>query len=1385
MKPSTDFRFSTHADRLCIQLGQSPAISKRGLPSTASAWNEVNQREWSNWDTVPCVLLLGEPGSGKTSEFVHRFSQLDESGQAAFISRWQDWCEGDDIFATLNDRNGFFAALDNGQSVWWFIDALDEGRIKTERAFDVIKKGLRELKERGVLGRVQLRISCRSRDWRPTEANQLKSFFPDIGTREDATSSVVTLRLLPLDEIAVRTLALEKLGTQEVVNRFMEALVRRHVVPLSGQPLLLAMMLQLFQQGDEMLGRDRTGLYERAIENLNTEHNNERKDQAPPQTMPARRIAITKKLAVHAVFGGKDAIAVPDMDTENDRTLDAACSGAERSEIFETLNTGLFTQHAPSGFSFLHRSFAEFMAAVALSDQLKGGLPLGRILPLFPVEHEVIPGPLRETAAWLAGLDMHFRNWLITNDPITAAQGDTVRYTPAEREELINTLAKRFGNRAWQRDFDRFGDLARSVANNVLRQLLQPGVSTAVRHMVMEMIDAAEVEPFFPDLLQVAFDGNAESILRTRAATILAKRAPDDYAAKLYPLLNLPADQDKDDEISGALLYRLYPHHLTAAQALCALHVPHNHSLFGLYRHFWDHEFLERKPPSRVERQLILNAIVPLLKDDGDSITLRSSTEIFTKLLLKELLEKDLDMDRLGPWLIKLAGWVRHHGTTNETEQQLLIQALRSMPQLRAALLRWQLKSWPKGKDFSPWWHLPFYDSITTDDDVPVFIDICREYSGTPEIGKHFFELLVRLAYHPPHVVKLETLEALAESDSNYGALWEEARVSALDGQLALMSREDKEYKDKRAIQEAEDISYVQSNMEALRTGNFDFILSVIYQINMEVFGDVPIEEIKGRYGAGVAQAVHEGLIGVWDRLNDIPGLWPYSNNLPNLAIAAGFGYRFQQPQLSSLNQHQIDYLIWRVLHQGNDTSTLLTALWEHHRSAVWLRLLDTIKRESTFSEETHPMVWQYLNSLEELPNGLMDELVNYVIREGIPLQTRSRQYALKILLRSSRRVEVLKLLSDLVNSEWRGQTLPAPWFEYAALSALAAWWLLDADNAFDVLANVVFQGSRHSPRAIGFINGLQELQNNYSSFNSTWTETVSWQSYAKLFPLLYAQPPRTERKLGGGMVTPSDQFAEARDSLVNHISKAPPQLAREWFGAWKEDARFGVYRDWFANIYAELVQRQADESWSPLPIATVNQVLSEQAFLVRNDNDLMLLLNELIEQELIPAFRSDYSMVSLLWAGTKSSGRKHLNEGALQTAIFGHLMPTVRARRIVGAREPEVFDAKKPDARLSCVLDSGFIVDVPVEVKWADHAELWSAIENQLFKKYMQDPRVRHGIYLAGWVGPSETKRGPNGEKPATPVLLQSQLQEIADHCLAGTNKKITVHVVDASVLD
>lgn len=1386
MNIAADLLFSTHADRLFIQAGKSPLRGKRGLPASPSPWNEAHQHTWSSWEDVPCVLLLGEPGIGKSREFLHFFQKLSASGQAAFMSRWQDWCDGDDVFATLNDREGFFNALKMNKPVYWFIDALDEGRIKTDRAFDIIKRGLRTLSELGLLDGLRLRISCRSRDWRPTEANQLTPFFPDTGPENAKTEGVVTLRLLPLDDAAVRVLALEKLGTEVAVNRFMDALVQRHVVPLSGQPLLLGMMLQLFQRGDETLGHDRTGLYARAVEHLNVEHNSKRKEQAPPRTMPAKRIAIAKASAVNLVFSGKDAITVPDKDSQDDRTLNAACIGAERDEILETLNTGLFTQDLGNGFSFIHRSLAEYLAAVHLSELLEAGLPLGRLLPFFPIEYDLIPGPLRETAAWLAGLNSRFRSWLIEHDPITAAQGDTVRYTSAEREELISILTKHFGNRTWQREFDRFGDLARSVSDNALRQLLLPEKSLAVSCMAMEMIEAAEVKKLFPDLLRIALDSTANSTLRTKAAIILAKHAATEFAKQLRPLLELPENEDGDDEIGGALLYYLYPRHLTTAEALIALHAPRNRSLIGLYSLFWNHEFLNRIPFERLDRHLALDATVALLATSSDSIELRHITLVIKRLLLVELKEQAQNVGKLGGWLIELSAWIRQHGTFNEGELKQLMQALRTMTELKAELFRWQLQNWPQGKEFTPWWHFPFYESIATDDDTPVLIELCSKYSLQPEIGKGLFQLLVGLTNHIPQIVSLEILEALAKTNIHYLNFWDSVRICDLDGPVANNDKQNRKYKAAQANKEAALKAHAQSNVEAFRAGNINMILNLIYEVNLDVFGEAPIQEIAEQHGYNVAQAVREGLVSIWDNLSDASSLWPYSNELPNVAIAAGFGYRLKRPEISTLNHQQIDFLIWRMLHHDDDTSTLLTTLWENHRISVLRRVLETLKDESSLPEDAHPSVWNRLTQLDEFPSGLIDELVNHVISENIPTQTRARHCALKILLKSSRRPEAAKVIIALVHSEWSEQTLPAPWTEYAALSALAALWLIDADKAYDLLANTVLVGSRHHIRAVGFINGLQELLGNHSGFNSTWPETVPWKSYAQLFPMLYAHHPTREPKRNDGRVTANDQFSHARDSLVNHLSKAPVELSRTWFAAWKDDQRFGAHRDWFANIYAELGQRQADGSWSPLSTDTVERVLGKNAFLVRNDIDFVQLINEITAQQLIPAFRSDYNLVPLLWEGKKSNGgRKHRDEKALQTAIYGQLIPMVRSCRVIGAREPEILDAKKPDIRLSYVLDSGTPIDVPIEIKWSDHQDLWDAPESQVLKKYMQDPRVRHGIYLIGWAGPSMVKAGPNGEKPQSAAILRTQLQKITNDRLAGTKKTITVHIVDASIID
>jgi hypothetical protein len=125
MLASKDMFFSSHAER---QFAELEGHQNRDQNVKSNQINNQNN-SWDDWEDYSCVVLLGEPGSGKTSEFLYQFDVLKNKNQFVYISLWHNWFDGDEVFETLNDKNDFFNAIKSGQQIWWFIDALDEGSI--------------------------------------------------------------------------------------------------------------------------------------------------------------------------------------------------------------------------------------------------------------------------------------------------------------------------------------------------------------------------------------------------------------------------------------------------------------------------------------------------------------------------------------------------------------------------------------------------------------------------------------------------------------------------------------------------------------------------------------------------------------------------------------------------------------------------------------------------------------------------------------------------------------------------------------------------------------------------------------------------------------------------------------------------------------------------------------------------------------------------------------------------------------------------------------------------------------------------------------------------------------------------------------------------------
>ena len=86
----------------------------------------------------------------------------------------------------------------------------------------------------------------------------------------------------------------------------------------------------------------------------------------------------------------------------------------------------------------------------------------------------------------------------------------------------------------------------------------------------------------------------------------------------------------------------------------------------------------------------------------------------------------------------------------------------------------------------------------------------------------------------------------------------------------------------------------------------------------------------------------------------------------------------------------------------------------------------------------------------------------------------------------------------------------------------------------------------------------------------------------------------------------------------------------------------------------------------------------------------------------------------------------------------------------------------------------------MPVEIKKSDHRNLWSAIRNQLIKKYTRDPGAGgHGIYVVFWFGKEHCQSPESGTRPGSAAELEERLR---DTLSPEETRKIRICVIDVA---
>lgn len=529
-------------------------------------------------DKQICVVLLGEPGMGKSQEWAAQQKRLEDDPHHAFFNLGAFSSEDRLERKIQSDPKVLACQTEDAVFTLW-LDSLDEGLLHINTLQECLLDILRGLK----LRQLRLRITCRNAVWQLSFAGALEQLLAPAGVKP---SEVLTMLLLsPLSQYQVSQAA-EQEGFG--VNSFLQAVAAADAQPLAGRPVTLGLLIQLYRHHQPHFGdtgpTSRNELYEQGCLVLCERPDHRRADRhrsnPKPRLLLAGYLAMVmvltnRRLVYTELVGGSllahelDPYALGGGSTVAWQGVQASIDPASLRDLFK--NTGLFTDLGAGRMVWAHQSYAEFLAAWYLN---LTGMTAANLRPLFRSAADsqggIVPA-LLETAAWLADLQPAFWHEILAIDPVALLQSDLRRLTETKRGLLVERLIRWFGSLA--RPPYQSSGFMQYLSHPGLAAQLQPLLSdttafNAVERFASDLAVACNVSALLPLLVDQAFEVSLPYYVRRRALHILRGIADDDSRQKLRPLLTDLPEEDEDDQFRYELLHILWPTHLAVNELL-------------------------------------------------------------------------------------------------------------------------------------------------------------------------------------------------------------------------------------------------------------------------------------------------------------------------------------------------------------------------------------------------------------------------------------------------------------------------------------------------------------------------------------------------------------------------------------------------------------------------------------------------------------------------------------------------------------------------------------------------------------------------------------------------------------------------------------------------
>lgn len=530
-------------------------------------------------EELPLLILLGDPGMGKTTEIKKAVRNTRSSATSEDMVLHLDARELLHTEASLQkywfDRTKWKRALASSGTIWVYFDGFDESAGKISNLSGIIREELRSAFEEhpDLRTRLKLRFVSRPVGWDSGLAAFARDLFSEDEREDTESHSIEEYFLSPLTVDDVKSAAASE-GIDG--KRFIQALQQQDIESLAIRPPHLQWLLHRYKNSGTLLDSKADlfweGMYQVAASEGATNN-------------PDMLRALSGRIAFLSMFGNKPILSPGDSrGTSSDILFMRDAEGGTESTtvgevdaslvaLNETLHSGFFSAVSEGQVVWGHQSYPEFLAAKYLADL---DLPIEQKLALLAnpddAERRIIP-LLSEVAAWAASLDPRMLAALIDLDPERLVLSDVALNNKEARTALARGFLESLERGSIVPSRWYYHSELENLNGDHLHQTLLPfivnrSLEPKTRDIAIDIAIAGKVTTLANVIAQVALDPNIPEYLRRGAAYFVSRLGNDSSKEALLPLIDQEIADDPAQNLKGYALISNWPDRLPVSEVI-------------------------------------------------------------------------------------------------------------------------------------------------------------------------------------------------------------------------------------------------------------------------------------------------------------------------------------------------------------------------------------------------------------------------------------------------------------------------------------------------------------------------------------------------------------------------------------------------------------------------------------------------------------------------------------------------------------------------------------------------------------------------------------------------------------------------------------------------